>query len=105
MPRVVFRTHAVDRMIIRRVSVEDVVGVLASGEVIEDYLRISRSGAGSSLGPSGFVRYTLSQPTIRRLTKKLSLLCTSQTRRSGARGLGSDSLELPDLPKRRTQAR
>lgn len=37
MPRVVFRTHAVDRMIVRRVSVEDVVGVLASGEVIEDY--------------------------------------------------------------------
>ena len=35
--KLVFRVHAVQRMFERRISVQDVEDVLASGEVIEDY--------------------------------------------------------------------
>ena len=35
--RIVFRVHAIQRMFLREISVEDVRQVLDTGEVIEDY--------------------------------------------------------------------
>ena len=35
--KIVFRTHAIQRMFQRRISMDDVRHVLAMGEVIEDY--------------------------------------------------------------------
>lgn len=35
--RIVFRTHAIQRMFARRISEEDVRRILKTGEVIEDY--------------------------------------------------------------------
>lgn len=37
MPRLVFRVHAIQRMFQRRISMEDVKHVLATGETIEEY--------------------------------------------------------------------
>lgn len=37
MPRLIFRVHAIQRMYQRRISVEDVKYVLATGEAIEEY--------------------------------------------------------------------
>lgn len=53
MPRVVFRVHAVRRMIDRRVSVDDVLTVLSQGEVIEEYPTDQPLGSRLMLG---FVR-------------------------------------------------
>lgn len=36
-PRLIFRVHALERMFLRRITVEDVESVVADGEVIMDY--------------------------------------------------------------------
>ena len=82
--RTLFRVHALQRMFERRIGVEDVLHVVATGDTIEEYPSDTPFPSCLILGFSGRAPFTSSRLTIRRPTTELSLPLTSLIRRSGS---------------------